>query len=64
MEPPLIRMLAKLGMHWSNMGPLIEFHGKRQPCYTVISDMLDGMLRERPDIWQVFTNGGAYVPDD
>lgn len=62
MEPALIRMLARLGMHWNPLGPIIEFHGKRQPCYTVLDAMLQRMLKERPDIWQVFTDGGGCLP--
>jgi len=62
MEPSLIRMLAMLGMHWQKLGPVIEFHGKRQPCYTIIDQMLERMLVERPEVWQVFTNGGACGP--
>ncbi len=64
MEPALLRMLGKLGMHWNKLGPCIEFHGKRQPCYTPVSGMLDRMLTERPDIWQVFTDGGRCARDD
>ncbi len=63
MEPALLRMLAKLGMHWRKLGPLIEFRGKRQPCYTLVDRMLDRMLAERPEIWSVFTDGEKCVPE-
>jgi len=62
MEPALLRMLSKLGMHWNKLGPVIDFHGKRQPCFTVLDQMFDRMWDERPDIWNVFTNGGECVP--
>lgn len=62
MEPALLRMLAKLGMHWNNLGPMVEFHGRRQPCYTVLDQMLDRMRTEGPEVWQVFTDGGTCLP--
>jgi N-acyl amino acid synthase of PEP-CTERM/exosortase system len=60
MEPALLRMYAKLGIHWHPMGDLIEFHGSRQPCWTRLDEMLLQTYRERPDVWDLVTNGGAY----
>ena len=62
MEPALLRMLSRLGVHWNKLGPVIQFRGKRQPCFTVLDQMFERMWDERPDIWNVFTNGGKYVP--
>jgi N-acyl amino acid synthase of PEP-CTERM/exosortase system len=64
MEPALLRMYRKLGVHWIKLGPLVEFHGKRQPCYTQLDEMLARAYRERPDIWDVITDGGEYAPTD
>jgi len=64
MEPALLRMLGRLGMHWNKLGPLIDFHGKRQPCYTVVDQMLDTMLEARPEVWNAFTDGGRCLPRD
>jgi N-acyl amino acid synthase of PEP-CTERM/exosortase system len=61
MEPALLRMLRKLGVHWIKLGPMIQFHGKRQPCYVDLDQMYDRMLDEREDIWNVFTNGGKCL---
>jgi N-acyl amino acid synthase of PEP-CTERM/exosortase system len=58
MEPALLRMLRKLGIYFDNMGPRIEFHGKRQPCYTHLDRMLERTKVERPDIWALITMGG------
>jgi len=62
MEPALLRMLGILGIHWTNLGPSVDFHGKRQPCHTELRTMLARVRDERPDIWDVLTDGGRYVP--
>ena len=61
MEPALLRMYSKLGVHWIKLGPVVEFHGKRQPCYTHLDQMLDRNLDERPDIWDLITDGGDCI---
>jgi N-acyl amino acid synthase of PEP-CTERM/exosortase system len=62
MEPALLRMYAKLGVHWIKLGPTVEFHGKRQPCYTKLDDMLTRNRQERPEIWDLITDGGRCAP--
>lgn len=61
MEPALLRMYAKLGIHWYPLGELVEFHGARQPCWTQVDEMLHQTHRERPDIWSLVTDRGAYT---
>jgi N-acyl amino acid synthase of PEP-CTERM/exosortase system len=58
MEPSLLRLLARLGIHFIPVGPTVEHHGIRQPCYSEVGDLLAGVERERPEIWDVITNGG------
>ena len=60
MEPALLRMYAKLAIHWHPLGDLVDFHGRRQPCWTQLNEMLMKTYRERPEIWDLITNGGAY----
>lgn len=60
MEPALLRMFRSLGLVWHNLGPVIDFHGRRQPCYACLDEMLDGAYRKRRDVWDLVTNGGAY----
>lgn len=62
MEPALLRMYARLGIHWNNVGPLIQFRGKRQPCYTKLDEMLERTKQERPDVWDLITRGGCCIP--
>lgn len=60
MEPALLRMLSQLGIHFVNIGPVVEFHGRRQPCYIYLSEMLRRNKLERRDVWELITAGGKY----
>lgn len=40
MEPALIRFLSSLGIRFTAIGPLIDYHGRRQPCILKISELL------------------------
>jgi N-acyl amino acid synthase of PEP-CTERM/exosortase system len=59
MEPTLLRMLAAMAIRFRPIGPLVEFHGLRQPCYCNLTDILDSVREERPAFWSVLTDGGA-----
>jgi N-acyl amino acid synthase of PEP-CTERM/exosortase system len=60
MEPTLLRLLTRLGIHFEPIGPLIEYHGRRQPCYIPLNVLLPRVKRERPDVWDVITRGGRH----
>jgi N-acyl amino acid synthase of PEP-CTERM/exosortase system len=60
MEPFLVGLLAKLGIYSDPVGPLIEFHGKRQICHKILKDWADRAKEERPEIWDVITDKGRY----
>jgi N-acyl amino acid synthase of PEP-CTERM/exosortase system len=62
MEPTLLRMLQAMGIAFTPIGPLVDYHGLRQPCTGDIAKMLDGVKRERPDFWDVITAGGVFTP--
>src|SRR3546814_10307851 len=38
MERPLLRLLARLGIHFEDIGPLVDYHGRRQPCFLKLAD--------------------------
>ena len=57
MEPKLLRMLAAIGFHFTPVGPLVSYHGLRQPSYASIPETLERLKRERPDHWMVVTEG-------
>ena len=61
MEPTLLRMLSAMAIRFRPIGPLIEYHGLRQPCYCVVDDMLNEVRRERPAFWSVLTDEGTLL---
>lgn len=62
MERALLRLLARIGIHFVNIGPEIEYHGRRQPCYADLDELLSRVRRERPDVWEVITDEGRFWP--
>jgi len=59
MEPTLVRLLARLGIHWQAVGPMIDCYGACQPCVARVDDLLGQLEAERPEVWQVITAGGT-----
>lgn len=57
-DPLLLRLLSRLGIHFHHVGELVEFHGLRQPVYSSVDDLMSGIYRERQDIWEVLTDRG------
>ena len=62
MEPALLRMLQCLGIDFENLGPTVEYHGKRQPCYCELDQLLAGTWAVRPEVWEVLTDHGRIWP--
>jgi N-acyl amino acid synthase of PEP-CTERM/exosortase system len=60
MEPTLLRLLTRLGIHFDPIGPVIDYHGRRQPCFIPLETLLPRVKRERPDVWGVITRGGQH----
>lgn len=60
MEPTLLRLLKRLGIHFENIGPLVDYHGRRQPCYQHLDRFLERVREERPEIWEVLTDDGRH----
>jgi N-acyl amino acid synthase of PEP-CTERM/exosortase system len=60
MEVMLIRLLKRFGMHFIQIGPAVEYHGKRIPCWTNAKEMLEGIHKKRPDVWDFITESGKY----
>lgn len=58
MEATFLRMLARMGIHFTGIGPVVFHHGFRQPCYCYLPTMLEELRFEHPDYWEVITNGG------
>ena len=58
MEPALLRLLGRSAIYFAPLGPLVEYHRKRQPCYVNLNAMLRQVRQERPDVWDVITDAG------
>lgn len=63
MEPALLRLLARLGIHFTPVGPMVEYHGRRQPCVARIDKLVATIGRERYDVWEVLTDQGRFSPE-
>lgn len=59
MEPTLLRMLRTLGIEFQPLGPLIDYHGLRQPCFIHVESMLDRVWAKRPDVYELFLDSAA-----
>ena len=62
MEPSLSRLLTRLGIEFSSIGPVMNYHGKRQPMIAKVDDLLENIQRSRRDFFTLITNIGG-VPD-
>jgi N-acyl amino acid synthase of PEP-CTERM/exosortase system len=60
-EPSLLRRLRGFGLHFRDSGPLVEHRGLRQVCYSKLSDLLDRAEAERPEFWNILTEGGNLL---
>jgi len=61
-EPPLLRFLSALGLQFYPLGPLVEHHGRRQPCHADLTILLKGVRERRREVWEVITDDGRLVP--
>jgi len=61
MEQSLLRMLAAMAIRFVPIGPVVQYHGLRQPCFCILPKVLEDMKRERPAFWSVLTCGGALA---
>ena len=58
MERSLLRLLRTTGIHFQPAGPMIEYHGMRQPATCDIDVMLDRVRQEHGLVWDDLTQGG------
>ncbi len=62
MEPALMRLLARFGMRFTPAGPLLDHHGWRQPCHASIAQLCRDVAAQRPEAWDIISDGGRYDP--
>jgi N-acyl-L-homoserine lactone synthetase len=63
MEPILLRLLQRNAIHFAPLGPLVDYHGMRQPSYADIGRVLGRTRYEQSDNWDYVTMGGAHWPE-
>ena len=52
MEPALIRILDRLGLHFAPLGGILNHHGLRQPCVAVLDDLIETARGNDNLVWQ------------
>lgn len=61
MEPTLLRLLARFGIYFSPIGPMVDYHGMRQPCHANIELLLNRVRKEKIDVWKIITDNGELL---
>lgn len=64
MEPSLLRLLQMSAIYFQPIGPLVEYHGMRQPSIGRIWQVLDRMRQDCPEVWAFITEHGTLWQDD
>jgi N-acyl amino acid synthase of PEP-CTERM/exosortase system len=60
MTPALMRVVSTLGIHFTEIGPLVDFHGKRRPYVIKVDELLDSVAEKNLDHWEMLTNKGCW----
>ena len=63
MERKLNVRLARLGLQLEPIGPLVEYHGPRQPHMSRVEDVVNRMHAKHRDIWRLLTLDGKLWPE-
>jgi N-acyl-L-homoserine lactone synthetase len=63
MEPTLLRLLGATGVHFDPLGPLVDYHGLRQPAVAEIAPALARLAVEQPMVWDFVTQDGTWYPE-
>lgn len=61
MEPSLLRLLSRFAIYFKPMGPLVDYHGLRQPCHVNLETLLERIKMGRPDVWDMVTDEGRIL---
>lgn len=61
MEPSLLRLLQRFAVRFERIGPVIDYHGRRQPAVAVIACVERSVRDTRPEIWDLATDFGRFT---
>lgn len=62
MEPTLLRLLRRFGIYFTPIGEPVEYHGLRIPCVGPVDDVMDGIRRNFPEVFQFITCENGLWP--
>lgn len=62
MEPSLHRLLKRSGIDFHKIGPLMDFHGKRQPMLANVDELLDKIYRRNREFYYLIDELGGIGP--
>jgi N-acyl-L-homoserine lactone synthetase len=62
MEPTFLRFLSRYGIYFQKTGPVVDYHGRRQPAVASIDSVLSGIHAHRKDVWEIITDHGNVWP--
>lgn len=60
MDPALNRLVGFSGMRIDPIGPIVNYHGLRQPHFGEINDVLKRLYKRNHGAWEVITDRGKY----
>ncbi len=60
MEPALLRLTARLGIKFTPLGGLVDYHGQRQPCYAELKDLGFALMKYSPEAHELVSDQGRY----
>lgn len=55
MEPSLMRLVARFGLMFQPIGPTVDYHGRRQPCFATLAHLDKGMQKRSKGFYDVVT---------
>ena len=59
MEPSLSRLLSRSGIEFTPIGPIVDYHGKRQPMIAKVNDLLSNVYQKRYDFFKLIKGLGG-----
>ena len=59
MEPSLSRLLTRLGIEFTPIGPVMNYHGRRQPMLAKVDDLLNTIQHSRSDFFRLIMDMGG-----
>lgn len=61
MEPGLIRLLRQLGIEFTPIGPLVNYHGLRQPCIGEVAKIFEGINHRQPLVGEFIAENRSWI---